>query len=54
MSSGAEEETIRMKVSELIILIKEYKAAAQHARKMKPKPPSNSAKAKAAPPAPVV
>ena len=45
MSIGADDETLRMKVSQLATVISDYKQAARHAKKMKPK----AAKSKAAP-----
>lgn len=48
VSMGQDDETIRVRVNELASVIRNYKEAARHARKMKPKAP----KAKAAPEAP--
>ena len=48
MSIGAEDAVVRLKVSELAVVIADYKKAARHAKKMKPK----AAKSKAAPPVP--
>ena len=45
---GQDDEVIRVRVNELASVIRNYKEAARHARKMKPKAP----KAKSAPEAP--
>ena len=45
MSIGADEETVRLKVGDLATVISNYRQAARHAKKMKPK----AAKSKAAP-----
>ena len=45
MSIGADEETVRLKAGDLATVISNYRQAARHAKKMKPK----AAKSKAAP-----